>query len=206
MSRQSLGFGMQGLSCGLHQRSVVHDGHAATLAQQFQLGSYQGSNASSSALGIQIARFIMERKLVFLSMVAEQLARCFKEGTEQLDPVAQASTITHASESFGPGPSHQRQQDGFQLIVCMVSQQDMGQVLVPRDCLQGVVSGPPCCCGTGRRIKVLAVVGDAAVFTPTPHAHQFLFGFRTQVMLHRDRMQWSGVAMNRSMGQIEQSK
>ena len=113
---------MEGLAGGLHQGSVVHHGHAAPLTQRFQLRTDEGSNASPRALRIKIAWFIMEWQLVFDCMVAEHLSRGLEEGANHLNTATQVPTIAHAPEPLGSCASNQRQEDGFHLVIGVVTQ------------------------------------------------------------------------------------
>ena len=197
---------MEGLAGGLHQGSVVHHGHAAPLTQRFQLRTDERSNASPRALGIKVAWFIMEWQLVFECMVAEQLSWCLEEGANHLNTATQVPTIAHAPEALGSCASNQRQEDGFHLVIGVVTQQHMGKVLFSRNGVERVVASASCGGRIDRRLQILSVVGNVTGFAPRTHGHQFVLCFGTQVVLYRDGMQCPRGAVYRSMGQIKQGK
>ena len=111
----------------------------------------------------------MEWQLVFECMVAEQLSWCLEEGTNHLNTAAQVPTIAHAPEALGSCASNQRQQDGFHLVIGVVTQQHMGKFLFGRDGEQRVVASASCGGRIDRRLQVLSVVGNVTGFAPPSH-------------------------------------
>ena len=140
------------------------------------------------ALGIKVAWFIMKWQLVFECMVAEQLSWCLEEGTNHLNTAAQVPTIAHAPEALGSCASNQRQQDGFHLVIGVVTQQHMGKFCSVATVSKRVVASARAAAGlTGG--SGLVGGGECHGLRTTFALTLVLFLLRHAVVLHRDDMQ-----------------